>query len=126
MKKELSKLGLVGVLSLGLLGSSAYGLETNEKGFPVPDKTDAKLMQSSPFTFMGKVVGVVNEWDRPNGTGFNEYVINGKIASYRTYGPRIADEFRLLDNNCGGVFESKYGIEEFIEKKVPIPDCYFK
>lgn len=127
MNKKLSKLGLVGILSLGLLGSSAYGLEVNEKGFPVPDKTEAELVGSRVLNYNGKRIGVFNQYMGKDESIFDEYIVNNKTASYSVFNDEDPSKsYRLLDNNCDGIFESKYGFREFNEEKVPIPDCYLK
>ena len=129
MKKELSKLGLVGVLSLGLLGSSAYGLETSEKGFPVPDKTEVELTDRGITTGKdssgNEVIGVSLIYYIGNNKFVYENIFNGKIESYIVY---FRDDpkknYMIQDKNCDGVFETKY--DEFDKDATIIPDCYFK
>ncbi len=122
--KNFRTLSLVGILSTGILGSNAYGLETNEKGFPVPDKTEAELVGNRALNYNGKTIGFFKQYIGKDGSIFDEYVVNNKTASYSVFNDEDPfKSYRLLDNNCDGVFESKYGLQEFNKE---VPDCYFK
>ncbi|MBI2672629.1 hypothetical protein HYX19_00040 [Candidatus Woesearchaeota archaeon] len=126
MKKELSKLGLVGILSLGLLGTSAYGLETNEKGFPVPDKTEAEFVKGVEFEFDGGNIMRISQYVGSDGIFFNEALINNKAAEYIIFKKDSKEiNHAIGDNDCNGIFESKYSAEEVLEKR-PVPKCYLK
>ncbi|MBI2672627.1 hypothetical protein HYX19_00030 [Candidatus Woesearchaeota archaeon] len=72
MKKTLARLGLAGLLAI--IGSSANALETNEKGFPVPDKNNVKPVVSS----LGNVV--LKLYSLPKGNRLEEYVVNNKTG----------------------------------------------
>ncbi len=133
MKKELSKLGLVGILSLGLLGSSAYGLETNEKGFPVPGKNNTELAgeKSNVFTNEKGDLLIIDRllYRKADGSGFTEVLVNGKTAIYRIFPTSIDntnDYFDIEDNNCDGVFETKYNKSDPEANERDLPLCYYK
>lgn len=119
--KSFRSLSLVGILSLGFLGSSAYGLETNEKGFPVPDKNNAKPDVAS----LGNIV--LKLYSLPNGNRLEEYVVNNKTGLYiMVIGSNKRESYVIEDRNCDNVFETKYSLEEFENSDTPIPECYFK
>lgn len=123
MKKILSKLCLVGILALS--GTSLNALETNEKGFQIPDKTNAALIEGGRG-----LIDDVNSFEfkiykLSNGDGLSENLINNKIWRYSiTPKNNYTWRYRLYDLNCDGIFETKQYPKDF-EKEI-LPDCYFK
>ncbi len=124
--KTLRSLSLVGILGLGLLGSSAYGLETNEKGFPVPDKTKAKIVDREINTYSDGVIEVLYYRSTDDRGAFIEVYGNDNVWLYQVYPDIEKDRFHIIeDRNCDKLFETKYGIDE-PKQIIKLPDCYKK
>ena len=122
MKKQILGLGLAGLLSV--IGANTNALEINEKGFPVPDKTNARLL-GSPYKVDNRVTFKVyyNEF---TGDKFTEFIVRDKIEAYVISPDRKnpSKDYMIQDNNCDGIFETKYTAEEF-KNGIPVPSCYF-
>ena len=122
MKKQILELGLAGLLSV--LSSNTNALEVNEKGFPVPDKSNTTLVEVE--TGYGEINSVTPRiYIKRDGSGFVEFLYNGKLGAYAIFPTLIYktnDAYAIEDTNCDGTFETK---EEFNKWGLaPISECY--
>ncbi|MBI2673036.1 hypothetical protein HYX19_02140 [Candidatus Woesearchaeota archaeon] len=124
MKKTLIGLGLASILSLS---SNLSALEVNEKGFPVPDKTNAKIVNSEINTYKDGVVEALYYHNtEEDSSAFIEVYGNDDIWLYQIYPDRNDNRFYIIeDRNCDKIFETKYGINE-PKQVIRLPDCYKK
>lgn len=136
MKKKLMGLGLAGILALSSQNLNA--IETNEKGFPVPDTTNYRLAEVEFLIDLKKDITTIDEMYISNDQkeAFVKKLVNGKPWMY-FIAPKTAkdsgnieDTYVLEDKDCDGKFETKYTYKEAedLDSKgaVVLPDCYPK
>ncbi len=124
MRKKLIGLGLAGILALS--SSNLSALETNEKGFPIPNKAEAESVRGMKFEFEGGNMMEINQYLGSDGIFFNEVLINNKAAEYVIFKKENEEiDYVLGDNDCNDVFETKYSAEDVLEKR-SVPKCYLK
>ncbi len=132
--KTLRSLSLAGILGFGLIGSSAYGLEVNEKGFPVPEKAKLEfkgsmgIIPNKPDSNEPDVKRKVEYvlYESSEGNGLIEILVGNRLYGWDVNDNNLVKSHKVRDNNCDGIFESKYSFNEYIKEKIQIPDCYFK
>ncbi len=121
MNKKLLSIGLAGLLGLS---TNVSALETNVRGYEVPNKGRYELLGSVAMS--GEIT--INFYkDTLTVSGkelvFDEVLVNGKPALY------VFEDYILADENCDGKFETKYNIEEGLKRfgidLEDIPKCYF-
>ena len=126
MKKTLG-IGLAGLLTI--FSQNTNALEINVNGFPIPDKTNAQQVNVVVMEIDDENFVIVNEYLRPDGSGFVEFRVNDeKVESYGVFSNIDEDkpsDYLIQDSNCNGKFEIKYSGKDF-DKLIPISDCYFK
>ncbi len=136
MRKKLIELGLAGILALSSQNLNAW--ETNEKGFPIPDKTDYRLVDIEFLIDMEKDTVTVDEGYISNDQtkAFLKKLVNDKPWMYfiapkiAKNGGNIEDTYVLEDKDCDGKFETKYSYKEAedLDSKgeIVLPGCYLK
>ncbi|MBI2673136.1 hypothetical protein HYX19_02650 [Candidatus Woesearchaeota archaeon] len=128
--KKATILGLAGLLSI--VGANSSALETKEDGYEILDVKNAKLFHRELTRESPKVE--VNIYLYP--TEIDEIpilkiLIDNKPFMYAakkdTYKHAKEAVYFLADNNCDGIFETKYTNEEMENmKEEDIPACYLK
>lgn len=128
MKKTLIGLGLVGVLSV--LGPQVNALEIKTEGFKLPEKYKlAKEIKREHKKLGNSLIGTWVDYKHEDGSGYRKVLMNDLIWWYVIF-PKKHDDYSqvygIADNNCDGIFETKYDNKEEVEWVTVIPPCYYE
>ncbi|MBI2673134.1 hypothetical protein HYX19_02640 [Candidatus Woesearchaeota archaeon] len=129
-KATILGLGLAGILSIA--GQNSSALEVNAKGFDLPNKNEyTPMVQMEMRDDKGNIMEFLYYF-RSEKDAFAEIRFNGNLGAYALY-QSIEDlidmsmdkVYVLQDNNCDGVFETKYQFNEEVPDKL-MPKCYLE